>query len=132
VSLEDPAIKIVEKKGESESKEAGKAYKWGYHDFGVASIEAFDYLAYKGRWCRYCGARFTQAFKKGPWGKYKLCFHHFVSWKKKKLDLSKHRKEPKEPIDKSRDTEIKYLNLMVEEMKLRPVQTVLRLKEMML
>ena len=92
----------------------------------------FDYLHYKGNWCRYCGSRFTQMFKKGPWGRYRLCYHHFMSWKMKKLDLSHCRKEPKEPMDKGRDTEIKYLNLMQEELKLKPVQTILRVKEMMM
>jgi hypothetical protein len=71
-------------------------------------------------------------FKKGPWGMMKLCYHHFVTWKKKKtLNLNKYKKEPREPIDKGRNTEIKYLNLMQKELNLEPVSTVLRLKEMM-
>lgn len=49
----------------------------------------------------------------------KLCYHHFVTWKKKKtLNLNKYKKEPREPIDKGRNTEIKYLNLMQKELNL--------------
>lgn len=83
-------VKVVEVK-----KEQRACFKYGYSDFGVAPISRFDFLNYKGNWCRYCGSRFTKIFKKGPWGKVKLCYHHYISWKKKKLDLSKFKKEPK-------------------------------------
>jgi len=79
-------------------------FSFGYKDFGLIPISEFDFTAYSGDWCRYCGSRFSKTFKSGPWGKRKLCVHHFTSWKKKKLDLSKNKSQPIYPIDKSRDT----------------------------
>lgn len=132
--IEKKEEKIEEKKVEKkdEKKENKISFKFGYRDFDLTPISDFDFVHYKGNWCRYCGSRFTKMFRKGPWGKMKLCYHHFLSWKTNRLDLQKFKKEPREPIDKGRDTEIKYLNLMQDKLQLKPVQTILRLKEMML
>jgi hypothetical protein len=40
-------------------------------------------------WCRYCGARASAKWQKGPWGPKTLCAQHHNAWHvKKKLDLT--------------------------------------------
>ncbi len=31
-------------------------------------------------WCRYCGARYSSNFTKGPWGPRTLCTIHYIEW----------------------------------------------------
>jgi len=75
-------------------------------------IKDFDYENYKKDWCRYCGARFSSNFTKGPWGPRTLCTVHYIAWnQKRKLNLSSHTKEiPKKPINPDDLTELQYLS----------------------
>ena len=41
--------------------------KYTYKELGVPDPKDFDYTSYKKDWCRYCGARFSGGFSKGPW-----------------------------------------------------------------
>ena len=79
------------------------------------SIDPSFYDTYEGDWCRYCGARDTSGWSKGPWGDRKLCIIHYIRWwQKKTLDLSPWEdKEPTRPIDLSKNTEWKYKQLQM-------------------
>ena len=37
-------------------------------------------LLYFQDWCRYCGARYSSNFTKGPWGPRTLCTIHYIEW----------------------------------------------------
>ena len=50
-------------------------------------------------WCRYCGARWSREYGPSPWGPFKLCMRHYGKWKRGRLDLSKWKQEPTEPIN---------------------------------
>ncbi len=77
------------------------------------TIDPSFYDTFEGDWCRYCGARDTSGWSRGPWGNRKLCIIHYVRWwQKKTLDLSPWEdKEPTRPIDLSKNTEWKYRQL---------------------
>ena len=62
-------------------------------------------------WCRYCGARSTSGWQRGPWGKKSLCIPHYVAWwQKKTLDLKEElgKPFPTQPLNPSVNTEFKY------------------------
>ena len=61
-------------------------------------------------WCRYCGARDTSGWSRGPWASKTLCIPHYVAWwQKKKLDLSAYADAlPTQPINPHENTEFKY------------------------
>eukprot|EP00941_MAST-03F_sp_MAST-3F-sp1_P002345 g2345.t1 len=62
-----------------------------------------------GLWCRYCGARESSGWSRGPWGSKTLCVVHYVAWwQKKRLNLSKYKELPTEPINPDANTEPKY------------------------
>lgn len=53
-------------------------------------------------WCRYCGARYSSGWNRGPWGPRKLCTAHYVEWNQKgTLSLDEYPEEPTEPIGTS-------------------------------
>lgn len=70
-------------------------------------------------WCRYCGARDTSGWSRGPWASKTLCIPHYVAWwQKKKLDLSAYAHElPTEPINPRENTEFKYIAWKKEKAK---------------
>jgi chromodomain-helicase-DNA-binding protein 7 len=47
--------------------------------------EDYDYTTHEGDWCRYCGARFSSNFTKGPWVKFNffkilyLCYQYIYN-----------------------------------------------------
>ena len=58
-------------------------------------------LNIRSHWCRYCGARYSCGYNKGPWGPNTLCTRHYTQYKKGgifKLELEKYILEPVEPI----------------------------------
>eukprot|EP01015_Nassula_variabilis_P036593 TRINITY_DN9480_c0_g1_i4.p2 TRINITY_DN9480_c0_g1~~TRINITY_DN9480_c0_g1_i4.p2 ORF type:complete len:228 (-),score=32.12 TRINITY_DN9480_c0_g1_i4:111-794(-) len=62
---------------------------------------------------RYCGARFSSNFTKGPWGPRTLCTIHYIDWnQKKKLNLDEYKEMPQKPIDLTANTELNYLGNM--------------------
>ena len=76
-------------------------------------------------WCRYCGARETSGWSRGPWGSRNLCIPHYVAWwQKKTLDLSPHAGTlPQQPINPSENTEFKYKAWKIEQERKRERQT---------
>eukprot|EP00163_Fabomonas_tropica_P030140 TRINITY_DN6706_c0_g3_i1.p1 TRINITY_DN6706_c0_g3~~TRINITY_DN6706_c0_g3_i1.p1 ORF type:complete len:136 (+),score=31.88 TRINITY_DN6706_c0_g3_i1:87-494(+) len=81
-----------------------------YEELEIPSPEGFDYAGCEEPWCRYCGARYSSGWNRGPWGKRTLCIPHYVHWfQKKKLSLTKWKELPTTPIDPSQNTELKYL-----------------------
>ncbi|EGR27208.1 myb domain protein [Ichthyophthirius multifiliis] len=82
-----------------------------YQYFSIPSQKEFDYLKYTKDWCRYCGARFSSNFTKGPWGPRTLCTVHYIAWnQKKKLDLRKYKEIPLQPINPDDLTELSFIN----------------------
>jgi hypothetical protein len=77
--------------------------------FDMVPAEEFDYTAYQGDWCRYCGARRSSLFSTGPWGPHTLCVAHYVKWNKKMLKFEDHTELPQTPINLSENTELHYL-----------------------
>ena len=74
-------------------------------------IDPSFYATYEGNWCRYCGARTSSGWSRGPWGSRKLCIIHYVRWhQKKNLKLTQWSSiEPTTPIAPGENTEFKYL-----------------------
>eukprot|EP01015_Nassula_variabilis_P021940 TRINITY_DN3971_c0_g1_i3.p1 TRINITY_DN3971_c0_g1~~TRINITY_DN3971_c0_g1_i3.p1 ORF type:complete len:283 (+),score=31.92 TRINITY_DN3971_c0_g1_i3:70-918(+) len=96
------ALRQVKKKTERE--------KVSYEDLGIDSPKPEAYDGYTAEWCRYCGARYSSNFTKGPWGPRTLCTIHYIEWnQKKKLDLSSYQQIPKRPINLDANTELNYL-----------------------
>lgn len=54
--------------------------KFSYADLKLPSPKEFNYDNYNRDWCRYCGARFSSNFTKGPWGPRTLCTVHYIAW----------------------------------------------------
>jgi len=54
--------------------------KLTYEYLKIAPPEQFDYSNYEFDWCRYCGARYSSNFTKGPWGSRTLCTVHYIDW----------------------------------------------------
>jgi len=78
--------------------------------------ETFDYESYDYDWCRYCGARYSSNFTKGPWGSRTLCTIHYIDWNQKKvLNLTSFKDIPKKPIKVEVNTELSYLQKMVSK-----------------
>jgi hypothetical protein len=81
-----------------------------YAELGLVPPNEYDYSKHPGNWCRYCGARNTSAWNRGPWGKNTLCIPHYVSWwQKKTLSLSGYHEIPTRPIAPENNSELRYL-----------------------
>lgn len=65
-------------------------------------------------WCRYCGSRWSRGYESSPWGPYKLCSRHYNEWKLRKLDLTKWKYEPKEPINADENDDERCLVRMIQ------------------
>ena len=96
-----------------------RSLKHDYKSLQIESPESFDYASHDQDWCRYCGARYSSNFTKGPWGPRTLCTIHYIEWnQKKKLNLNLYKvlsfikNLPLKPINSSENTEINYLNNM--------------------
>lgn len=64
---------------------------------------------HNGKWCRYCGAKSTSQWRRGPWGKNTLCNPHYVQvYQKNNLDLSGWVEMPTEPINSKENTQCVY------------------------
>lgn len=107
------AKKSKEKKKEEVPKKVEKKLKYDYKALGIESPERFNYEHHDQDWCRYCGARYSSNFTKGPWGSRTLCTIHYIEWnQKKKLNLSSYKNLPMKPINVKENTELTYLNNM--------------------
>ena len=80
-----------------------------YKKHNLSRPEEFDYIGYKGDWCRYCGARKSQ-WRSGPWGRKKLCEVHSEAWKDKKLPELHGSNEPEVPMHPEKNTEVLFLS----------------------
>jgi len=104
----DIPIKKKEKRGDKD--------KLTYADLGIDPPETFDYEHYTYDWCRYCGARYSSNFTKGPWGSRTLCTIHYIDWNQKKvLNLQSHKDLPIKPIKPECNTELSYLQKMLSK-----------------
>lgn len=84
--------------------------KFSYEELNMPTPKEFDYESYKQDWCRYCGARFSSNFTKGPWGSRTLCTVHYIKWMQKKtLSLSSYKELPKKPINPDDLNELLYI-----------------------
>jgi len=88
--------------------------KLTYADLQIETPEEFDYENYDRDWCRYCGARYSSNFTKGPWGSRTLCTIHYIDWNQKKtLNLTSQKDLPKRPVNALANTELSYLQKML-------------------
>jgi len=88
--------------------------KLTYSDLSIDPPEVFNYENYDYDWCRYCGARYSSNFTKGPWGSRTLCTIHYIDWNQKKvLNLTSYKDCPRRPIKVEANTELGYLQKMV-------------------
>jgi chromodomain-helicase-DNA-binding protein 7 len=103
------ALSINKKKERKADKE-----KLTYSDLSIDPPEIFNYESYDYDWCRYCGARYSSNFTKGPWGSRTLCTIHYIDWNQKKvLNLTAYKDCPRRPIKVDANTELSYLQKMV-------------------
>jgi len=101
-------LKKKDKKGDKD--------KLTYPDLNMEAPEDFDYPNYNLDWCRYCGARYSSNFTKGPWGSRTLCTIHYIDWNQKKvLDLKPYKDLPTRPIKPEANTELGYLQKMLSK-----------------
>ncbi|KAL4510059.1 hypothetical protein ABPG72_010252 [Tetrahymena utriculariae] len=90
--------------------------QFSYEDFNIPSQKDFDYKKYQRDWCRYCGARFSSNFTKGPWGPRTLCTVHYIAWnQKKKLDLRAYKELPTKPINPDDQTELHFMSRLKQK-----------------
>jgi len=100
--------------GEVSKQRRFEREKLGYSELQIQSPEEFDYENYDRDWCRYCGARYSSNFTKGPWGSRTLCTIHYIDWNQKKtLNLGSNKELPKRPIKLDANTELGYLQKML-------------------
>jgi len=52
--------------------------KYTYEELNLLPPKDFSYENYNKDWCKYCGARFSSNFTKGPWGPRTLCTVHYI------------------------------------------------------
>lgn len=79
-----------------------------YEEFGLIPPEEYPYEDHEGPWCRYCGARASSGWGRGPWGLRTLCQPHNLQ--KKSLHLDDWPEEPIHPINSEENSELKYLD----------------------
>jgi hypothetical protein len=103
------------------------SFKHQYAHFNLTPIDQFNFAEYPHSWCRFCGTRYAKSFEMGPWGTNKLCCHHYEQYKKGKLKLDRYKNEPKAPITKNKENELKYLNDFVKQENTTPEEAILRL-----
>ena len=72
--------KKKESRPEKNAKKMTKPNKYDYKALGIESPDTFDYEHHNLDWCRYCGARYSSNFTKGPWGPRTLCTIHYIDW----------------------------------------------------
>lgn len=52
--------------------------KYTYSELNLLPPKDFNFETYTKDWCKYCGARFSSNFTKGPWGPRTLCTVHYI------------------------------------------------------
>lgn len=113
----------------TEEKNIFAAFKYQYADFNIKPVNEFNFSQYNGSWCRFCGTRYAKKFETSPWGENKLCCHHYEQYKKGKLKLDKYKNEPKAPIGKLKENELRFLNEFVKNSGVSPTEAISQLNK---